>query len=190
MYTPWGNADFKKVLAPGILSVSTPSHGGIHVEKELNQIIPTYMRASDGWYEEDVDWAIVATVFPTAFTEEDREHARKTLRGWIPMAYELFYKEVIPPGESHRKDEIAFKALHKNDYLGMAAFGPGHPSIKFDIPEGQVLVFAGRGGRKDNYQYPKDTAYFLVPAAEYEERGPFPSFVIDESRHQRVNYKG
>jgi Domain of unknown function (DUF7007) len=157
MHTPWGNSDSQKILTPGIISVETPSHGGIRVEVGLNKLIPAYMRSQDGFYEEDVDWSIVATVFPHAFTKEDQAHAKKTFKGYLPMAYELYYKEVIPPGESHRKDEIAFKALHKNDYLSLAAFGPGHPGIEVDIPEGQVLVFAGRGGRTADYKYPKDT---------------------------------
>lgn len=184
MHTPWGNSDSKKILAPGIISVETPSHGGIKVEKELNLLIPAYMRAPDGWYEEDVDWAIVATVFPHAFTKEDQAHARKTLKGYIPMAYELYYKEVIPPGESHRKDEIAFKALHKNDYLTLAAWGDWHKNV----PKGHVVVFAGRGGRTADYKYPKDTAYFVVTDAEYSEPHPF-SFVIDETRHPRIDFK-
>lgn len=189
MHTPWGRADFQKVLAPGIISVSTPGHGGIHLDEELNKKVPAYMRSSDGWYEEDVDWAIVATVFPEAFSEEDRKHAEVTVRNSIPQAYELFYGVVIPPGKSRAKDQDAFRALHKNDYIVMAAFGPGAPGVKFDIPEGQVLVFVGRGGRTKDYRYPKDTAYFLVPDEEYDAKGPF-GFVIDESRHQRVDYKG
>lgn len=184
MYTPWGNSDSQKILAPGILSLSTPTHGGIKVEKELNLLIPEYMRASDGFYEEDVDWSIVPTVFPVAFTKEQREKAKETLRNWIPMAYELYYKEVIPPGGSHAKDEIAFRALHKNDYVGMAAWGDWHPKV----PEGHVVVFAGRGGRTVDHKYPKDTAYFVVPLNEYRDVGPH-DFVIDEKRHPRIDFE-
>lgn len=184
MYTPWGRSDSEKVLAPGIITVSTPSHGGIHLDKELNQLVPAYMRTQDGWYEEDVDWAIVATVFPQAFSEEERAHAKKTLRGYMPMAYETFYGEIIPPGQSHAKDEIAFKALHKNDYITLAAWGDWHKNV----PKGSVVVFAGRGGRTADWKYPKDTAYFVVPEAEYDTPHPY-GFVIDESRHPRIDFK-
>jgi len=184
MHTPWGNSDSKHILAPGILSLSTPSHGGIKVEKELNLLIPAYMRAPDGFYEEDVDWAIVATVFPHAFTTEDKAHARKTLRDWVPSAYERYYKEIIPPGQSRKKDEAAFKVLHKNDYLSLAAWGDWHKNV----PPGHVVVFAGRGGRTADYKYPKDTAYFVVSQEEYDEPHPF-SFVIDEARHPRTDFK-
>lgn len=179
----WGAVQQSKVLAPGILSVSTASHGGMLVEKQLNLLIPDYMRSSDGAYEEDADWSIVATVFPHAFTKEERARAKQILRNSIPMAYELYYKEVIPPGESYVKDEMAFKILHKNDYLGLAAWGDWHSQV----PPGQVVVFAGRGGRTADYKLPKDTAYFVVPADEYDEHSPY-GFVIDEERHPRIDF--
>lgn len=181
----WGDVQSRTLLAPGITSVSTASHGGILVEKQLNLLIPEYMRSSDGAYEEDVDWSIVATVFPHAFTKDQRERAKEIFRNSIPMAYELYYKEVIPPGKSHAKDEIAFKALHKNDYINMAAWGDWNPQV----PKDHVVVFAGRGGRTVDYKYPKDTAYFVVPADEYDERGAH-GFVIDEERHPRIDFKG
>lgn len=181
----WGAVQSEKLLAPGITSISTPSHGGILVEKQLNLLIPEYMRSPDGAYEEDIDWSIVATVFPHAFTREQRGHAKEILRHSIPMAYELYYNEVIPPGESHAKDEIAFKILHQNDYIGLAAFGDWHP----EVPPGEVVVFAARGGRTANYGIPKDRAYFVVSPDEYEERSPY-GFVIDEERHPRINWKG
>lgn len=181
----WGDIQSRKLLAPGILSISTASHGGIIVEKEINVLIPEYMRSPDGAYEEDVDWSIVATVFPHAFTKEERARAKEIFRNSIPMAYELYYKEVIPPGQSHAKDEVTFKFLHKNDYLSLAAWGDWHSQV----PPGNVVVFAGRGGRTADYKLPKDTAYFVVPVDEYEDRGPH-GFVIDEKRHPRIDFKG
>ncbi len=181
MLTPWGNSDSEKILAPGIISVSTPSHGGIHVEKELNKMIPEYMRTNDGWYEEDVDWSIVATVFGHAFSREQRAHAKHILKNSIPMAYERFYREVIPPGESRAKDQIAFNVLHKNDYIVVSAVGDWNA----DVPKGYVGVYASRGGRLESGALPKDSAWFLVPEVEYDERSPF-GFVIDEKRHPRV----
>jgi uncharacterized protein DUF7007 len=184
MHTPWGAAQTKKVLGPGILEVSTPEHGGIHLDEEMNQRIPAYMRSTDGWYEEDVDWTIVATIFPEAFTEDQRETAERIMRNSMPAAYETFYQVVIPPGESYVKDEILFKAIHEDDYLGLAAWGDWHAKV----PPGHVVVFAGRGGRGPNYRLPKDTAYFVVPEEEYDERPPF-GFVIDESRHPRTKFE-
>jgi hypothetical protein len=38
--------------------------------------------AGEGWYEEDIDWAIVALAFPEAFTPEERGAAKRTIASW------------------------------------------------------------------------------------------------------------
>lgn len=193
MHTPWGVSQTTKVLAPGIIDVSTAGHGGIHLDEERNALVPPYMRSVDGWYEEDVDWTIVAAVFPQAFSPKLQASAEEIMRNWLPEIYETFYKRKLSPGESFKRDEANFLAKHKNDYIVMAAFGPGQPGIKFEIPKGQVLVAAGRGGRRGpeaHYAYPEDTAYFLVPKAEYGDKGGPFGFVIDESRHRKVDFEG
>jgi hypothetical protein len=64
--TPWGSADFVEVLTPGIVSVSTPSHGGIWLAPHLNAEIHPVWRSDDGWYEEDCEANIVLLAFPGA----------------------------------------------------------------------------------------------------------------------------
>lgn len=181
METPWGHADTVEHFAPGIASVSTPSHGGIHLDKEPNEKVPPYMRRADGWYEEDVDWSIVATIFPQYFDAKARTHAKEIFKSWRPLMYEMFYGEKIPTGKSYVKDGMTFQYRHKNDYIVMAAWGSWHPKV----PEGFVGVFAGVGGRRADGQYPEDTAYFLVPEEEYDERSPF-GFVVDLERHKQI----
>ena len=181
MDTPWGTAQTVDYPAEGIASVSTASHGGYKLSPELNRLVPKYMRREDGWYEEDVDWAVVVTVFPGAFPEALRLQAENTLRQWKPDSWERFYGRTIPKGGSRVKDEELFLKTHKDDYLAMAAWGDWHAQV----PQGFVGVFAGRGGRTRTGQYPKDTAYFLVPADEYDERGPF-AFVVNPRRHEQM----
>ena len=88
MMTPWGLADEVRVLAPGVIDVYTPSHGGIHVTGDALKRIPLYARsrscAGPEWYEEDCDWAIVARFIPEAFSEEHRVAAADTLARWHP----------------------------------------------------------------------------------------------------------
>lgn len=109
-HTPWGTADHVDRYQRGITWYGTPSHGGFKVCKTLNEQIPEYMRDKGGWYEEDCDWAIVATVFPAAFIGHDKDpektlqHARDTLRNWHPDAYERFYGVTLEPGESYIRD--------------------------------------------------------------------------------------
>jgi hypothetical protein len=82
LQTPWGMADCVVTLGEvtengcsyAILSVSTPSHGGIYVPPALLHHIPEHHRAyakkwsrSESWYEEDCAWAAVALAFPQLF---------------------------------------------------------------------------------------------------------------------------
>jgi hypothetical protein len=109
--TPWGKPDEVVQYAPGITWYSTPSHGGFHLDRERSAKVPAYMRRAGGWYEEDCDWAIVATVFPEVFIPHDKdeapkrlESARTTLRNWHPDSYERFYGVTLQPGESYKRD--------------------------------------------------------------------------------------
>ena len=103
--TPWGTAQAVRMIAPGIGEVTTAGHGGIKLSAELNRGMPDCMRRKGGWYEEDVDWALVYAVYaeeiqkainPDNVELMNREYrclgtAAKTLRKWLPDAYEKFY---------------------------------------------------------------------------------------------------
>ncbi len=72
MNTPWGPSQQIKTVAPGIVSVSTASHGGLKVSPEVWARIeaafpgqPTYAPA--GWLEEDLDWSLAALACPELF---------------------------------------------------------------------------------------------------------------------------
>lgn len=80
-HTPWGAPQHITLLAEGIRSVSTGSHGGIKLSAERNEQMPDYMRNDDGWYEEDSEWAKVTVVFQDAFGA-DVVTAYGTLRNW------------------------------------------------------------------------------------------------------------
>jgi hypothetical protein len=109
--TPWGKPDQVDEYVPGITWYDTPSHGGFHLDRYHNKQVPDYMRRAGGWYEEDCDWAIVATVFPDAILRHDKnpeetfKNARATLRNWHPDAYERFYSLTLQPGESFKRDQ-------------------------------------------------------------------------------------
>lgn len=69
--TPWGHADVKERLAPGIWSVSTPGHGGIWINQSRRHSMPApyhsftsvYGDISLGFYEEDCDWVVPVLAF-------------------------------------------------------------------------------------------------------------------------------
>jgi hypothetical protein len=183
MHTPWGPSQHAKTLMDGIIEVSTASHGGIKLDRTKNAQVPDYMRRKGGWYEEDCDWCIPALLWPEAFSfptpEEAHDNALHTFKTWMPDEAERYLGIILQPGESHVKDERAWKLAHANDYLVLAGYGSWHDKV----PHGFVGVFAGRGGRLPNGSYPNDTAWFLVPEDEYKQPG---RFVIDPTRHQTV----
>jgi hypothetical protein len=90
MNTPWGKADTVTEIGDvgglKILSVSTPTHGGIYVPEELCHPIPSRERlwakrwsGSICWYEEDCCWAAVAVAFPQFFAADEVEAAKRVV---------------------------------------------------------------------------------------------------------------
>lgn len=186
--TPWGTSDYSKPYGRGVVFYGTPGHGGFHVSPTLNARMPEALRLRSGWYEEDVEWARVALAFPERFTAEEVEHARQALRSYAPEDFERFTGEIVMPGESYARDEVIFSMENRARMVTLAAIGSGKGYSMAvnggDVPEGFVEVFAGRGGRRASGMYPTETAYYLVPEAEYRNRDL--SFVIDEARHQLI----
>lgn len=178
MQTPWGRADSVEVLAAGIWAVGTPGHGGIKLDRSRNAKMPSYMRNQGGWYEEDCEVYKVMTVFSTDFPETARESAKKGLKNWYPNEYEAFYGEALLEGDSFVRDQASFSARHKDDFVVLAAWGDS----KEGVPKGMVGVVASPGGVRGR---PDEEVYFLVPATEYENRGPH-GFVVDPSIHKRT----
>ena len=94
--SPWGRPDFEEKIAEGITVCSTPSHGGYHLSPDRNaQVNEAWKQVgesfgwnrAEGWYEEDVDWAIVAITFPECFPQEAGEEARNVLQSYYPRQY-------------------------------------------------------------------------------------------------------
>lgn len=192
MYTPWGLADSTIVIAPGLINVTTPSHGGIYVDPERRGRMPEYLAgepATDGgaWYEEDCHWCFPAVVFEAEFRawiarsgqDPDKfvQSARDTMRNWYPHEYQRHYQVTLQPGESQEFDRERFVAAHAGDWLVTAAWGSWHSQV----PDGYVGVCAVKGAELGSYQ--ARHSWFLVDSDEYDTRGATPYFVIDPARH-------
>ena len=73
--TPWGNAQEATEMAPGIILVDTPSHGGFWLSMKRLQAMPPALRAigneskshEPGWFEEDCEAVAVVHAFPEVF---------------------------------------------------------------------------------------------------------------------------
>ena len=87
--TPWGAAEEILVHGEGCVFFSTPSHGGIRLDKCRNREMPEAWRRDDRWYEEDADAHCVVVTFPHLFNADEvrlsREMvARRKARASLP----------------------------------------------------------------------------------------------------------
>lgn len=71
VWTPWGTAERQTILAPGIISVSTASHGGYWLSPERWLHLQSSFRvdswAGAPWLEEDCDCNLAACRWPSEF---------------------------------------------------------------------------------------------------------------------------
>ena len=183
MRTPWGTADSAQVIAPGIGWVGTPGHGGIKLSPAVNRRMPDYMRLKGGWYEEDCEWAMVYVAMAADLRVAGRdadfdgraEQAVSTLRNYYPDAYERFFGETIPPGESYAKDERIFKARHANDLIVVSA-------VTSKTRKGFVETTATVGGARGF----NDARTFFIPSADYEGRERFGFVIDDPAKYEEI----
>lgn len=184
MWTPWGKADHQHELADGIVFYGTPGHGGFKIAPELNAQIPAPFRIESGWYEEDVEWAIPAFVFPEPFVvmssddintpELMKEYAADRLRNWMPDQWEEATGDKLVEGQSHMRDKAVHEQANVDNFLGKACWGSWHE----EVPDGMVGVFAKR--ESDGAE-----AYFLIADEVYDApRGPSGKIVLDLERDQ------
>jgi len=172
VHTPWGVSQGSTVYAEGVASHSTAGHGGFKLSAERNRIVHPMLRSKGGWYEEDVEWAIVAITFPDLFTAFERRCAERTVKDSWPDAWEVISDTILQPGQSREKDRRAFELAHAQDWIVVSAITSKHAP-------GFVETVATPGGKRGPGT---EERRFLVPSDEYHV-GRF-GFVIDEARHQ------
>ncbi len=88
--SPWGIVEDEEQIAEGIIYVSTASHGGIWVSRELLPRISKEMRdyaeywsGSSQWFEEDCAAQCVVVSFPEYFGAEQVERAWETVKRYV-----------------------------------------------------------------------------------------------------------
>jgi hypothetical protein len=194
--TPWGPSQHSEKLAPGIIQYSTAGHGGIHLSPTRNALVHSAWRRESGWYEEDLEWTIVAYHFPEAFPNREfqgndlRTRVDQALRDWMPHEYMAVTGTQLTLADSHKLREEQFRAENRDNLVSVAAetSSSWHPAI----PAGMVGVTACKGGRLPSGHYAdSNMRYFLVPAEEYHEfqrtHDVGMGFVIDPARHREVS---
>ncbi len=151
-------------IAPPAMAVSTWTSAPTHM-------CIRHGAALQAFYEEDVDWSIVAVSFPGLSTADERQCADQMLRHWRPDAYETVNGVVLEPGESRVKDERQFRLDHAAGWVVISAITSSHQP-------GFVECVAAPGGELRSHRERR----FLVPSDEYEPE--HFGFVIDEKRHR------
>ena len=87
--SPWGAIQTVTALGGGIESVSTASHGGIHLPAALHRAMPaalkhlnSYSGWGSPWFEEDVEWALPCIAFPEHFDARSCYYAVQTIQAY------------------------------------------------------------------------------------------------------------
>ena len=81
--TPWGEAQETIEYKKGFYFYETAGHGGYHLSKEYNQIIPKAYRNEDGWYEEDGDALIVQYFHYDILQPFSKDYIREELENYL-----------------------------------------------------------------------------------------------------------
>ncbi|MGV2104280.1 DUF7007 domain-containing protein [Rhizobium sp. 21-4511-3d] len=170
--TPWGGSQLAMIYTDGIVSHSTPGHGGFHLSSDRNSLVDASVRSAGGWYEEDCEWAIVALTFPEIFTAYERRCAEEIAKNTFPAFWERLRGRQLEPGESRSKDRVAFDRTHADDWIVISAIASSQHA-------GMTEVVATRGGKRE---FSQEERRFLIPDVEYSKRGSF-GFVIDLDVH-------
>ncbi|WP_156468035.1 hypothetical protein [Rhizobium sp. Leaf371] len=176
--TPWGLSQHAVLYADGIVVHSTASHGGFALSLDRNRLVPSLLRAEDGFYEEDCAWVAVAIAYPDLFTDFERRHADDILRHVYPQAWEDAHAKVLQPGQSRAKDRSDFDRDNVDRWVVISAIQSHHHP-------GFVECIAMLGGRRSSgVRAPADEERrYLVDEAFYDI-GAF-GYVVDESRDRR-----
>lgn len=144
-YTPWGWAreSDRDEVAPGIDSFSTASHGGYRLSDErLKKVHPGWGHEGR-WFEEDLEWAIVALTFPEHFSERRVELAHKLAKEWLPDQYAEVFGVEVKPEESRVLSERAIRQGHEHDWEVKSRFG----SWAENVPEGHIGLVLRKDGK-------------------------------------------
>ena len=164
--TPWGPSQSSKKIAVGIMEYTTPSHGGIHLSAKKNLLVHEAWRTKDGFYEEDVQWSIVACTFPTLFPEHIAQ-ARTTAKNYYPHQFMKVYETTVHLHESSILREEADSKQYADQWIAVSAFGNWHAKV----PEGKIAVCCVKGGQgiRTGGIQGKEERWFMIEADQYKD---------------------
>ena len=98
--TPWGRSQTEREIAPGLLLVTTASHGGLLLAPdrvaELRAKVPSFVPfAGLPWLEEDCDVYAAIALWPEAFQPVSPAELRRTLNGMVTQCQMERYRPIL-----------------------------------------------------------------------------------------------
>lgn len=142
LQTPWGKAQSIEQQADGIRFITTASHGGFKLDRQRNAQVPACLRRAGGWYEEDVEYAIVYLIFGLGASSGELEYYKQVIKDHWPEAWEQYSGEKLELKDSRVLREKDFLLQNQNNYIACSAMGDWHPKV----PKGMVGIIARKGG--------------------------------------------
>ncbi len=103
--SPWGPIDEQEEIAPGIVSVTTGSHGGLLLSPERQAAMPAHLRLDGAAYEEDGEFNLVVLGFP-----EEAEAIGVSLAYALTSVDVIYHDHGAPVDESDAKEVVAYLA--------------------------------------------------------------------------------
>jgi len=189
--TPWGPSHTCSIVALGIVRYTTASHGGYNLTKSRVNAMPPALQAllhkigaiegnGEAWLEEDNEWALAAFAFPADFKAEDIACADTIMRNHYPDTWEAITGEQLKPGESRIRDDQRFYEANKNKHVAIRSYW----HLYEHVTDGMIGLATTVGGV---HHRDAEESYWLVPEKEFNAN-PY-NFVIDPSRHEKLNFK-
>lgn len=181
-HTPWGWAreEDRVIIAEGIERYTTPSHGGYFLSHgRLKKVHPGWGHEG-GWFEEDIEWAIVVLTFPEHFDERKVKEAHMLAKEWLPDQYMAVFGVRVKPEESHILIKRALRQGHEHDWEVKSRFG----AWAENVPEGHIGLVLRRDGKMRCILVSKEVDYahrlgFGLAFFTDEEVDAFPAWDVD-----------
>lgn len=127
--SPWGTIQHVQTIVPGhIWVVSTAGHGGVKLDPSYNRIVDPIWRNKGGWYEEDVEFAVVLITFQNSFPKGkvNMDSVRSTLERYYPKEYADWHavEKSIEQQRGRPYDAAEIKAEAEQASVELAAMFP------------------------------------------------------------------
>lgn len=165
--TPWGVADGHREIADGIVSYTTPGHGGVRLSpdrvREFCRLFPDFKTfcGKPQWFEEDCDAAAIVLAFPEHFSDhaihDAWEMAQSCAKSWAGQAESPGWAHVVDVVKQARPDLIARAREFADQNKGLWRYGGmssgDHPKLW------DVNFYRGEDRRTVAMAYPQKEYY-------------------------------